>query len=65
MRGCRTHNLVFSYTCPACDEAYTYCGRAHLIKFFDAGVRNDIMVCRNSEQLAAYEHGQKYHKEAS
>ena len=57
---CRIHNLNFGYTCPACDAAYAYLGRSHLVVHFNAGVKGVASTAVTLQEKAAYEHGQTY-----
>ena len=53
MGYCSKHKRRFGWTCPACEEAWTYTGRTHLLEFFDAGVRNERKTCNDVHQRAA------------
>jgi len=58
---CKTHKLKFNYTCPACDEAWVYSGRTHLLEYFNAGVRGkELPPGSDVEQEAAWKNGRKY-----
>jgi hypothetical protein len=59
---CNNHKVRFSYTCPFCEEEYSYISRTNLIDYFRAGVLGKEIPMNDVQQKAAYEQGKEMAK---
>jgi hypothetical protein len=60
---CHEHRKKLGWTCPACETAWEYTGRTHLLDAFNAGVRGEEETTEwqaDPHHHAAYLHGKEY-----
>lgn len=61
MGYCKIHRMSISWTCPACDESWSYVSRQHLLDHFNLGAKlgldEPIPSGLDVEQQAAFLHG--------